>query len=51
MSEAAPERRYVLREIFNAQRWMVQAGASWRMLPTSFPPQEICLPNATRAQR
>ena len=40
MSEDAPQRRYELREMFNALRWMARAGASWRMLPTSFPPWE-----------
>jgi transposase len=37
MSEAAPQRRHDLREVFNALRWMVRAGASWRMLPHDFP--------------
>ncbi|WP_376777284.1 transposase [Paraburkholderia youngii] len=41
-SEAAPQRRHVLRDIFNALLWMVRAGASWRMLSTSFPPYEMC---------
>ncbi len=37
MSEAAPQRRYELREVFNALRWIVRAGAPWRMLPHDFP--------------
>ncbi|ABE36718.1 hypothetical protein DR64_7606 [Paraburkholderia xenovorans LB400] len=41
MSEDAPQRRYELREMFNALRWMARAGASWRMLPTNFPPWEL----------
>ena len=28
------------REVFNALRWIVRAGASWRMLPHDFPPWE-----------
>jgi transposase len=40
MNENAPQRRYELREMFNALRWMARAGASWRMLPTNFPPWE-----------
>jgi transposase len=32
MSEDAPQRRRVLRDVFNALRWPVRAGASWRML-------------------
>jgi transposase len=36
--EDAPQRRYDLREVFNALRWIVRAGAPWRLLPTNFPP-------------
>lgn len=38
MTEDAPQRRYDLREVFNALRWIVRAGAPWRLLPTNFPP-------------
>ena len=38
MSEDAPQRRHDLREVFNAVRWLVRAGAPWRLLPTNFPP-------------
>jgi transposase len=38
MDEDVPQRRYPLREVFNALRWIVRAGAQWRMLPTNFPP-------------
>jgi transposase len=41
MSEEAPQRRYELREMFNALRWMARAGACWRTLPTNFPPWEM----------
>ncbi len=34
----APQRTHDLREIFNALRWIVRAGAPWRLLPTNFPP-------------
>jgi transposase len=27
-----------VREVFNALRWLVRAGAPWRLLPTNFPP-------------
>ncbi len=30
MSEDAPQRRYELRGMFNALRWMARAGASWQ---------------------
>ena len=36
----APQRRHALREVFNALRWIVRAGAPWRLLPTNFPPWE-----------
>jgi transposase len=36
----APQRRHDLREVYNALRWIVRAGAPWRMLPTNFPPWE-----------
>src|SRR5918994_7277145 len=38
MTEDAPQREHNLREVFNALRWIVRAGASWRMLPHDFPP-------------
>lgn len=38
MKEDAPQREYPLREMFNALRWMVRAGTSWRMMPNHFPP-------------
>src|ERR687893_388701 len=38
MTPDAPQREHSLREVFNALRWLVRAGAPWRMLPTNFPP-------------
>ena len=38
MNEQAPQRKYSLREIFNALRWLVRAGCPWRMMPHEFPP-------------
>src|SRR6201996_8305776 len=40
MTEGAPQRRYDLREMFNAWRGRARAGAPWRMLPHNFPPWE-----------
>src|SRR5687767_1360424 len=41
--EDAPQRCHDLREVFNALRWIVRAGAPWRLLPTNFPPWEaVC---------
>lgn len=36
MEEAAPQREYSLRAVFNALRWMARTGASWRMMPHDF---------------
>ena len=41
MRPEAPQRRYELREVFNALRWIVRTGAPWRYLPTNFPPWEV----------
>ncbi len=35
-----PQRHHDLREVFNALRWIVRAGAPWRMMPNDFPPWE-----------
>ena len=40
MTADAPQRRHDLREVFNALRWIVRAGAPWRLLPMTFPPWE-----------
>ena len=33
----AEQRKHDLREVFNALRWLVRAGAPWRLLPNDFP--------------
>lgn len=38
MREDAGQRDPPLREVFNALRWIVRAGAPWRRLPHEFPP-------------
>ena len=38
MREDAPQREHDLREVFNGLRWLVRAGAGWRMLPHDLPP-------------
>jgi transposase len=38
MTEDAPQRDHSLREVFNGLRWVVRAGASWRMMPNDLPP-------------
>ena len=41
LDEQAPQRAYPLREVFNALRWLVRAGASGRRLPHDLPPWPI----------
>jgi transposase len=38
MDEAAPQREYPLREVFNALRWLVRTGGQWRLIPHDLPP-------------
>jgi transposase len=38
MTAEAPQRDHSLREVFNGLRWIVQAGAAWRMMPHDLPP-------------
>jgi transposase len=35
-------------EVFNAMRWMVRAGAPWRLIPHDFPPWAVVHPQAQR---
>lgn len=38
MRPDAPQRVHDPRDVYNALRWIVRAGAPWRYLPTHFPP-------------
>jgi transposase len=38
MTEAAPQRDYALRELFNALRYVIRYGIVWRAMPNDFPP-------------
>ena len=38
MTEEAPQRGHPLRALLNGLRWIVRAGAPWRMLPNDLPP-------------
>lgn len=40
MREDAPQREHDLREVFNALRWLVRTGSSWRMMAHDLPPWE-----------
>ena len=46
--EDAPQRTHDLREVFDALRWIVRAGASWRLMPHDFPPWEAVYQQAQR---
>lgn len=41
MKEEAPQKGYPLREVFNGLRWLVRAGAPWRLLPHDLPPWRV----------
>src|SRR5262245_24891408 len=34
----APQREHSLREVCNGLRWIVRAGAAWRLMPPDLPP-------------
>ena len=38
MRESAPQRDHPLREVCNGLRWLVRAGATWRLMPHDLPP-------------
>ena len=48
MAEGAGQRRHALRAVFDALRWMVRAGAPWRLLPRDLPPWQIVHQQAQR---
>lgn len=48
MTEAAPQRVYPLREIFNAVRYQVRVGGAWRMMPHDLPPWSVVFQQAQR---
>jgi transposase len=48
MTPDAPQRRYDLREVFNALRYLVRSGAPWRMLPNDLPPWHAVYEQAQR---
>ena len=41
MKEDAPQRQHDLRCVFNALRWMVRSGSSWRFLPNDLPRWDV----------
>jgi len=41
MTEDAPQRKYRLREVFNALRYIVHTGVQWRWMPNDLPPWPV----------
>jgi len=41
MKEDAPQRKWPLRAIFNALRYMIRAGCPWRLIPNDLAPWQI----------
>src|ERR1700733_10307466 len=48
MTEAAPQRDYSLRELFNALRYVIRYGIAWRAMPNDFPPWSAVYQQAQR---
>ena len=48
ITEDAPQREHSLREVFNGLRWIVRAGAAWRMMPHDLPPWHTVYPQSQR---
>jgi transposase len=48
LPEDAGQRRHDLRAVYDATRWMVRAGAAWRLLPGDFPPWHAVYDQARR---
>ncbi len=38
MKDDAPQRNYPLREVYNALRYVMRSGCTWRMIPNDLPP-------------
>ena len=51
MPPEAQQRKYDLREVFNALRWLVKTGAQWEYLPHDLPPPQIVSQQAQRWMR
>jgi transposase len=46
--EDAEQRDYLLRDVFNAVRYVVRTGCQWRYLPNDLPPWEVVYQQAQR---
>jgi transposase len=48
LPEQSGQRRHDLRTVYDALRWLVRAGAPWRLLPGDFPPWHAVYDQARR---
>jgi transposase len=48
MTEEAPQRVHSLREVFNGLRWIIRAGAPWRLMPNDLPRWEVVYQQSQR---
>jgi transposase len=48
MTADAPQRAHSLREVFNGLRWIVRAGAAWRLMPHDLPPWDTVYQQSMR---
>jgi transposase len=48
MTPDALQRRYTLREVFNALQYLVRSGIPWRMVPNDLPPWPVVYQQARR---
>jgi len=48
MREDAPQREFSLREVFNALRWLIRTGSSWRYMPHDLPPWSVVYQQSQR---
>ncbi len=48
LPEDVSQRRYPLREVFNALRWIVRTGSPWRLMPHDLPPWPLVYQQARR---
>jgi len=48
MTPDAPQRKYELREVFNGLRWIIRAGAPWRLMPNDMPPWHVVYEQSQR---
>ena len=50
LRDDARRRKYDLRAVFDAVRWLVKTGARWRFLPHDFPPWPAVYQQARRSR-